>query len=294
MTLFYFLLNAFETAILTVYIMLDHSEKQQQVLFNLSLQRLFLVFLLVVLTGSFLFLAFTCWKKGKIGRKVETAIRNERINWILLGVSGVVVLASLFSLTRNADQLGGFRNYYLELQPIFSWICILSFQTIFFLVINLFFNLNSDESNTAQTRKELRSVWIVFIAAVIIKLLFTTRNSNGPINWDGMEYFFSAYFMNKGDFFAYEKAIHYPPLYYLLFVWTIPFDYYAYDLIKILNIVLSSSLIFPVYLIARKFLGKKECIWIVIISSLLPFHLVFPQRIQSENLYFPLFCTGKS
>ena len=34
----YFLINALETALFTVYIMLDSSEKQQQVLFNLSPQ----------------------------------------------------------------------------------------------------------------------------------------------------------------------------------------------------------------------------------------------------------------
>ena len=286
----YFLINALETALFTVYIMLDSSEKQQQVLFNLSPQRLILVILLVIITSLFLSIAYTCWKKGRIGQKITDILRNERANWIMFSISGVVMLASLVYLTRDADQLGNFRNYYLELQPIFSWICFLSGQAIFFLATNLFFNLNSSGGNMVQARKEFRNVWIIFLAAIIVKFLLVTRNSNGPINWDGMEYFFSAYFMNQGDFFSYEMAIHYPPLYYLLFVWTIPFDFYAYDLIKVMNIMLSSSLIFPVYLIARKYLGKKESLWIVIILSLMPFHLVFPPRIQSENLYFPLFC----
>ena len=87
----------------------------------------------------------------------------------MFSISGVVMLASLVYLTRDADQLGNFRNYYLELQPIFSWICFLSGQAIFFLATNLFFNLNSSGGNMVQARKEFRNVWIIFLAAIIVK-----------------------------------------------------------------------------------------------------------------------------
>ena len=286
----YFLLNAFETALLAVYLILDGSESSQQVFFNLSWPRLIMVSVITLAAIGFIYLFFACLKKTRMGEWIGRIIHNERINWFMQLISVIVFLASLVLLSRNADRLGAFRNYYLELQPIFAWISLLSIQAVFGCVLNIVFVLNFGATNPSHSRKEYRNVWMVFIVAAIIKLLLVTRNSSGPINWDGMEYFFSAYFMNQGQFFTYENAIHYPPLYYLLFLWTIPFDQYAYDLIKIINIVFSTSLIFPVYLTARKFLNAKECIWIVILSSLLPFHLVFPPRIQSENLYFPLFC----
>ncbi len=67
------------------------------------------------------------------------------------------------------------------------------------------------------------------------------------------------------------------------------FGTYAFDGIKLLNVLASSSVIFPVYFIARHFMGRKQSLLAVLLTCLIPYHLVFPRRILSENLFFPLF-----
>ena len=49
------------------------------------------------------------------------------------------------------------------------------------------------------------------------------------------------------------------------------------------------AIVFPTYFISRSFLDKKKSLVIVIIACLNPFHLVFPRRILSENLYYLVF-----
>jgi hypothetical protein len=67
------------------------------------------------------------------------------------------------------------------------------------------------------------------------------------------------------------------------------FGSYAFDVIKLLNVLASSSVIFPVYFLARHFMDRKLSLITVLLTCLIPYHLVFPRRILSENLFFPLF-----
>jgi hypothetical protein len=67
------------------------------------------------------------------------------------------------------------------------------------------------------------------------------------------------------------------------------FGSYTFEGIKLLNVIASSSVIFPVYFIARHFMDRKQSLLAVLLTCLIPYHLVFPRRILSENLFFPLF-----
>jgi len=288
----YFLINAVETALLAIFFIAGGSESTQQVIFNLSWYRAILVLALSLIALSFLFLSLRCIKRGgEFRNRVENIFDNQRAIWAILSISSLLLSAAIFLLTRNPDLFGNYRNHFLEIQPVLAWLFMLAGQALFFVLVRMCFIdclLNPDQPS--QINKEYKTVWIVFLISVIAKLLLVARNAYGPINWDEMEYFFSAYFLNQGKLYAYENAIHYPPLYPLLLIPAIPFGIHVYDLIKILNVLLSSSIIFPIYLIARQFLDAKKSLWMIIIACLLPFHIVFPMRIQSENLYYPLFC----
>lgn len=288
----YFLINAIETAFLTLYFAIIGSESSQQVIFNLSWYRFIVVVFFMFVTGTFLFLFIQCLKKqSKLKDRIVNILNDQRLTWILLTLNTLLLAISLILLTQSAEKFGNLKNYFLQFQPVLSWIFLLSGQAIFFLVVRMSFFFNSlNKGHSSETRKEFRVVWIIFAASVIAKFALVTRTAYGLINWDEMEYFFSAYFLHQGNLYLYEDAIHYPPLYSALLIPSIPFGVHVYDLIKIMNVLLSSSIVFPIYLVARQFLSAKESTWITIISCLLPFHLVFPGRVQSENLYYPLFC----
>jgi hypothetical protein len=46
--------------------------------------------------------------------------------------------------------------------------------------------------------------------------------------------------------------------------------------------------VFPLYFLARRFLNQRYSLILVVIASLIPFQFLTPNRLMSENLYFPL------
>ena len=63
----------------------------------------------------------------------------------------------------------------------------------------------------------------------------------------------------------------------------------VYPVMKIINALLSSLIIFPAWLIAKEFMSKKNAFTMAIIVSLLPPMFAFSPILMSENLFFPLF-----
>ncbi|MFA4887494.1 MAG: glycosyltransferase family 39 protein, partial [Candidatus Nanoarchaeia archaeon] len=63
----------------------------------------------------------------------------------------------------------------------------------------------------------------------------------------------------------------------------------VYAFMKILNILLLTSIVFPMYLLAREFLNEKSSLFIVGTISFLPAMFLLSFYIMSENLFYPLF-----
>jgi 4-amino-4-deoxy-L-arabinose transferase-like glycosyltransferase len=59
--------------------------------------------------------------------------------------------------------------------------------------------------------------------------------------------------------------------------------------IKIINSILSSLIIFPVYLLSKEFLNKKKSFLLATISAFIPPFFIFTFTSMSENLFYPLF-----
>ncbi len=124
---------------------------------------------------------------------------------------------------------------------------------------------------------------------MVLKLIFVSRTSYGPLGrGDEMTYFDMADSFYRG-FFSVAQSHHYPPLYPLSIMPALVFKSWTFDGIKLLNALYSSSIIFPVYFIARRFMDAPKSLAAAFLSCLIPYHLVFPRRILSENLFFPLF-----
>ena len=287
----YFLINTIENALFTVFLFLSGSDPSGQVLFGLSAQRLILVIIFSIISLFTLVLSVCCGKKeSTIRKKLNAFLDNERGMWPALAGSLILLVISLMLLTQEASRFGDLRNIYLQLQPILSWLFLIAGQTVFVLLVRISSRIVArNESANMDIPKETGILWLIFAVSVTLKLMFVTPSAYGPVGGDEMEYFSLAYYLGQGNVFRAVDPIHYPLLYPALLVPTIPFGIYTYDLIKILNVLLSSSIVFPIYLIARQHMDARQSTWIAAASCLIPFHLVFPNRIQSENLYFPLF-----
>ena len=291
MTAIFFIINAIETIILSVYLFTTGSAPSEQVLFGLSTYRLVLVALFSFLSMAMLFMAFGCIKRNSVfDKRIARLVNNEGGAWRLLAAGIFVFAATSLLFITDANQFKDFKNIYNQLQPILSWLFLISGQLILALIIKISFRFNPlHKEPEANIRKEISVLLLIFAVSVALKLLFVTPSAYGPVNGDEMEYYSLAYYLGQGNIFRAEDAIHYPPLYPLFIIPALSFGSYSFDLIKILNVLLSSSIVFPVYLSARQYLDSRKSVWVAIVSCLLPFHLVFPRRIQSENLYFPLF-----
>ncbi len=81
------------------------------------------------------------------------------------------------------------------------------------------------------------------------------------------------------------------PLYFILLSPAYIFNkmIFIYPVMKFINVLVSSLIIFPSYLLSREFFSSKDSLKISIIVSLLPSNFIFSSYLLTENLFYPLF-----
>lgn len=126
----------------------------------------------------------------------------------------------------------------------------------------------------------------IFFALVAIKLYAAMPTYGPSVFLDELVYkdlAKSLYY--KTDYYTSQ----YPPVYPFIIMISFAFNSNFHEVMKVINVIISSLMIFPVWLIARLYLDKRNSLYCVILSCLLPYHFVFPKMIMSENLFYPLF-----
>ncbi|HBR02767.1 MAG TPA: hypothetical protein DD738_09160 [Ruminiclostridium sp.] len=134
-------------------------------------------------------------------------------------------------------------------------------------------------------KNEKLIIFIMFLIACIIKILLVIPGDAPVTFFDELLYKENAKYILNGDY----MSSHYPPLYSLLL--SLSFMKYSnnfYIIMQLVNVILSSMLVFPTWLLAKKYLDNKDSIIISLIVSLIPFQFVYPRLIFSENLYYAL------
>jgi hypothetical protein len=124
------------------------------------------------------------------------------------------------------------------------------------------------------------------ILFVLIKNLLASNN-NGPFVFDDE----LIYRMNAENIFHLEllSSTHYPPLYPLLLSLAFFSKEHWYNWMLYINVLLSSLVIIPIWLISIRFMPKSLSFTVIILMCLSSFHLYYPRLIMSENMYVPLF-----
>ena len=288
----YFAINALEAFFLAIYLASIGSLPSERVFLNLSLSRLTIILLIGMVGIGFGFLAVrTLSGTSRIKKSIQSTFKSQKNIWIAFFASLVVVAAVYFLLTTEKAKFLNYQQIYARFEPILVWAAVIGVQTALFAALAYCARF-IDYSRSPETElrvSELPALFGVFAVFVAVKLLLVTATSYGPLgSGDEMTYFDMAESFHRG-FFSIAQSHHYPPLYPLYFMPALVFGTYAFDGIKLLNVLASSSVIFPVYFIARHFMGRKQSLLAVLLTCLIPYHLVFPRRILSENLFFPLF-----
>ncbi|MCB1145109.1 MAG: glycosyltransferase family 39 protein, partial [Leptospiraceae bacterium] len=134
--------------------------------------------------------------------------------------------------------------------------------------------------------KPIILIHLSFLLSTIIKS-YLVYGFNGPIILeDEFEYKQNAFhiFYNIPGFYIY----YIPPLY--PFVISVSFLFQDHYLImKLINVVLTSLTIYPVYFLLKEFSQRKELHLSSIFTLLLPIQFSMPNLVMSENLFLPLF-----
>lgn len=131
--------------------------------------------------------------------------------------------------------------------------------------------------------------WGGFLFGVILLLwlkLVVFHSTNGPTCF-GDEWIYKR---NAEHLFAGTPLpdAHYPPLYPLVLAPAFLLQSW-YDAMIRINGLVSTLLAVPVWLLARELLDRRVSAVAVLLSLMIPFHLIYPGFILSENLFMPLF-----
>ena len=279
-----------ETLGFIVYNLITGSQPEESVLFNLSPSRLSIIIILALVVFCAIWFIWQSSHNQMVKAIYKKLITSDKFIWAIILVSILFLAIDLYLVWLNPDYLGDYKQFYLNFRPYLFYIFVVSLQSLLFSLtwfVHQFFG-KPEEHSSEKYADELVLLLGMFILLVIVKIFLVLPTAYGPIiRGDELRYYEMAAYIFDGTFYI-ENIYHSPFLYPLMLSISFLFNENAYDCIKILNVIFSSSIIIPLFLIARKYLPSKGAFLITVIASILPFHLLFPRVVMSENLYFPL------
>ena len=133
--------------------------------------------------------------------------------------------------------------------------------------------------------KTLGWILLAAIAAAFVVELLVALGASGPTTF-GDEYLYvaNARAMLGG---AERYTPHYPPLYSVVLAPAMLFGEHFSEALLVINTVVSSLVLVPMWLLARRLVTPLWTLCLLFAASLLPLQFVYGQLILSENV----FCT---
>jgi hypothetical protein len=148
-------------------------------------------------------------------------------------------------------------------------------------------------TSSSEVKRDGLLFWIIMSSLFLIILILkhvVFYASNGATIYDEL-----FYKQNAANFIAglkiLTRPVLYPPLYSLLLTPAFLFENW-YDVMILINGIISTLLFVPVWFMARSFLGTRFSAVAVLLSLMIPFQIIYPSCIMSENLFMPLFASA--
>lgn len=290
----YFILSSLETLALLAYTILEKSLPEESILLNYSGERLALI---AGITIIFLFFVILTWHsfslKSSLHQRIYQTLKDPRFIWSTLFINVVLAVVIDFLFTQPPGWFGSSLTLFTRLQPLLYWLQVLNGQSfIFALVFYCVVLIQTPENGTNSiSLSELDVLMLIFLGAVLLKLAFVLPGTYGLYKDVGeSKYFNMIFYLFDGRFYnaADDVTTHYPFLYPMMLLFTYFVKNYTFNCIMLVNCIFTSSIIFPLYLLARRFLDRQYSLFLAIVVCLIPFQFLIPNRLLSENLYFPL------
>ncbi len=136
----------------------------------------------------------------------------------------------------------------------------------------------------------LLALFILLVAAKVILVLLIPAPSAFSDN-----YYYAK--MARSFFYDLEFSVHgnpvqkYPPLYAMVLSPAYLFKDMedVYLAMKVINVLASTAIVFPAWLLSRRFMGKRLSFATALLVSVTPASFIFPTLIMAENILYPLF-----
>lgn len=141
--------------------------------------------------------------------------------------------------------------------------------------------------------KGIKKLVAVFLLISLAKIIFNYFIKSPSTFADSYYYALSAKALVSLDFKNFFSF--YPPVYPLVISWAYFFSNLelSYFLVKLTNVIISSLIIFPAYILAKEYTkNEKIAFFSAIIVALLPSNFAYASFIMSENIFNFLFLTA--
>ncbi len=143
--------------------------------------------------------------------------------------------------------------------------------------------------------KDIKFLLVTFLIVLISKIILVLLIPSPSIFGDEYIYTKLARSISNLQFSVHgDLQPGYPPLYSIVLsiAYLAKNMTFIYPLMKVINVFLSSLIIFPAFYLAKEFTNSKNSLLVSVLVSVLPASFVFPAYILSENLFYPLFLTA--
>ncbi len=219
-------------------------------------------------------------------KQLARRIGFKRIRFVAL--TATILLGSLWILTfiGQIPSLHVFTPY----EEVILFLTLLVAQIWFVPFFWQHRQTMDSQDEPRQSGKIILCLGSIYLAMIILKVVFISPLVHSlVVYFDSYQYWLMAFRIYQGTFNIAELN-HYPPLYPLMISVSFLFGLgKSLTTISIINAILSSTSIFPIYLLAKQFFDQKFSVIFAIVSAVFPFHLVYPSLLASENLAYPLF-----
>jgi len=142
-------------------------------------------------------------------------------------------------------------------------------------------------------KKSVINIILLYIVFVLLKSILVYFIPAPSAFSDGYIYAEMAQnFFHTGQMLVYGTPVYfYPPIYAMFLSFSYLFNdmTMVYFVMKVINVLLSTSIIFPTYLLAKEFLSTKKSFVTAMLVGVIPSTFAFSSFLMAENLFYPLF-----
>ena len=140
--------------------------------------------------------------------------------------------------------------------------------------------------------KAIIKIWILYAVLILVKVMIVSFVTSPSIFSD--EYFYAKMaqsFFEEGSLSVHGNPTNaYPPLYSTIL--SIAYSggdmTTIYMIMKVINVLLSSLIIFPVFFLAKEVLNEKLALWSAVLVGFMPMSFAFSSFIMSENIFYTI------